>query len=249
MFSRTAGRFTDEHLRILEQLAGSVGSASRVPNEKPASDPNRNVRADIRLLLESEPAYRVFFRNLIDLAASPRSTTSSKSNNPWTDVLVDSRLPWKGFVESVVLHFAIAGMLFGLSRIWPHELIVSPRPIRAEDVTYYPPESFPARQSSRPPALANKSRCQLVTKSQKHFVMPACPPPRVPITQTARLETPGAAAPVPPALAIAGSGLAPTKPGNLDINFALTTSRWNQRDAALPTTRSSRRCARSDRER
>ena len=64
VFSRTAGRFTDEHLRILEQLAGSVGSASRIPNEKPASDPNRNVRADIRLLLESEPAYRVFFRNL-----------------------------------------------------------------------------------------------------------------------------------------------------------------------------------------
>ena len=61
MFSRTAGKFTDEHLRILEQLAGSVGSASRIPNEKPASDPNRNVRADIRLLLESEPAYRVRF--------------------------------------------------------------------------------------------------------------------------------------------------------------------------------------------
>lgn len=207
VFSRTAGKFTDEHLRILEQLAGSVGSASRIPNGKPASDPNRNVRADIRLLLESEPAYRVFFRNLIDLAASPRSTTSSKSNNPWTDVLVDSRLPWKGFVESVVLHFAIAGMLFGLSRIWPHELIVSPRPIRAEDVTYYPPESFPAQQSYRPPALARQkplSAGHEIAKALRDARMPAAPSPD---HTDSRLRLPALAAPVPPALAIAGSGL------------------------------------------
>ena len=207
VFSRTAGKFTGEHLKILEQLASSVGSASRTPREKPVSDPNRNVHADITLLLESEPAYRVFFRNLIDLAASPRSTTSSKSNNAWTDVLVDSRLPWKGFVESVVLHLAIAGMLFGLSRIWPHELIVSPRPIRAEDVTYYPPQSFPARQSYRPPALAKQKSLSAgheIAKALRDARMPAAASPD---HTDSRLRLPALAAPVPPALAIAGSGL------------------------------------------
>ena len=158
VFSSTPGIFTDQHLKRLQQLANWVGSVANTPSEKPICGSNVDVQLnghpDITLLVELEPAYRAFFRNLADLVSlrSPaRLARSSSQMRGWNDVFVDSHIPWQRFLESVFLHIVVAGMLSGLSRISPRELVVSPRPLHEAHVTYYPfSQSFPARGSSRP---------------------------------------------------------------------------------------------------
>jgi hypothetical protein len=160
VFSDAPGVFTDQHLKTLQQLASWVGSLANMPSEVPICGSNVDVplngHLDITLLVALEPAYRAFFGNLADIV-SPRSSTwlagSSSQTHGWNDVLVESHIPWKRFIESVFLHVAVVGMLSGLSRIWPRELLVSPPPLREAHVTYYPfSQSFPAQESS-PPAV------------------------------------------------------------------------------------------------
>ncbi len=171
VFSDTPGVFTDHHLKTLQQLATWVGSSANLPSEAPIHsskvgskvgsnvsnvDVQLNRHPDITLLVSLEPAYRVFFRNLADMVSlrSPaRVAASSSQMHGWNDVLVDSPIPWKRFIESVFLHLVVVGMLSGLSRIWPQEMLVSPPSIREAHVTYYPfSQSFPAHESS-PPAV------------------------------------------------------------------------------------------------
>jgi hypothetical protein len=122
VFSSAPGVFTDQHLKTLRQLADWVGSTN-MPSEAPIFGSN-------------SPA---------DLAGSSIQT------HGWNDVLVESHIPWKRFIESVLLHIVVIGMLSGLSIIWPRELIVSPPSLREAHVVYYPfSQSFPARESSRP---------------------------------------------------------------------------------------------------
>jgi len=156
VFSSTPGIFTDQHLKRLQQLANWVGSAANMLSEAPICGSNTDVQPngdpEITLLMELEPAYRAFFRNLDDLVSlhsSTRLPRSSSQMHGWNDVLVDSYVPWHRFLESVFLHFVVVGMLSGLSIIWPRELLVSPPSLREAQVTYYPSQSFPARGSSR----------------------------------------------------------------------------------------------------
>ena len=150
--SITPGIFTDQHLKRLQQLASLVGAAAHMPSE--VVDVPLNGYPDIVLLVELEPAYRAFFRNLADLVSrrSPaRRAGSSSQMDGWNDVLVDFPIPWKRFFESVLLHIIVVGMFSGIARIWPPEVLVSPRPLREARVTYYPfSQSFRARESSRP---------------------------------------------------------------------------------------------------
>jgi GAF domain len=163
VFSSTPGVFTDHHLKTLQQLATWVGSAANMPSEVPIFswnvsnvDVQLNRHPDITLLVALEPAYRAFFGNLADLVSlhsSARLAGSSSQTHGWNDVLVESHIPWKRFIESVFLHVVVIGILLGLSRIWPREMLVSPPSIREAHVTYYPfSQSFPAHESS-PPAV------------------------------------------------------------------------------------------------
>ncbi len=160
VFSDTPGVFTDHHLKTLQQLATWVGSSANMPSEAPICgskvDVQLNGHPDITLLVSLEPAYRAFFRNLADMVSlrSPaRVAGSSSQTHGWNDVLVESPIPWKRFIESALLHLVVVGMLSGLSRIWPREMLVSPPSIREAHVTYYPfSQSFPAQESS-PPAV------------------------------------------------------------------------------------------------
>ena len=160
VFSDAPGVFTDQHLKTLQQLASWVGSAANMPSEVPICGSNVDVQfnghLDITLLVTLEPAYRAFFGNLADLVSlrsSARLAGSSSQTHGWNDVLVESHIPWKRFIESVFLHVVVVGMLSGLSKIWPRGLLVSPPPLREAHVTYYPfSQSFPAQESS-PPAV------------------------------------------------------------------------------------------------
>jgi len=160
VFSSAPGVFTDRHLKTLQQLANWVGSAANMPSQTPICGSNVDVQLnslpDIKLLVALEPAYRTFFRNLADMVSvgSPaRLAVSPIQTHGWNDVLIDSHLPWKRFIESVFLHIVVIGLLSGLSIIWPRELVVSPPSIREAHVVYYPfSQSFPAHNSS-PPAV------------------------------------------------------------------------------------------------
>jgi hypothetical protein len=163
VFSNTPGVFTDHHLKTLQQLATWVGSAANLPSAVPIRGSNADVQLnrhrDITLLVALEPAYRAFFGNLADLVSlrsSARLARSSSQTDGWNDVLIESHIPWKRFIESVFLHVVVVGVLSGVSEIWPRELVLSPPSLRAAHVVYYPvSQSFPAQESS-PPAVHPK---------------------------------------------------------------------------------------------
>src|SRR6266849_641145 len=194
VFSSVPGVFTDQHLKTLRQLADWVGSAN-MPSERPICGSN-------------SPA---------DLAGSSIQT------HGWNDVLVESHIPWKRFIESVLLHIVVIGMLSGLSIIWPRELILSPPSLREAHIVYYPvPQSFPARESSRPAVLpmpqhtsanqevikAGRDREPLVTSETRGTddgqKVPALKtPPAMPmsaISRSKKLELGAAVLPPPPGI-------------------------------------------------
>src|SRR5438094_4672783 len=67
-----------------------------------------------KLLLELEPAHRVFFGNLLDtllFRPAPHVSTTSRPGRFWGDVFVEPEMPWWGFLESMLWHMlAIAGI-------------------------------------------------------------------------------------------------------------------------------------------
>ena len=160
VFSDTPGVFTDQHLKTLQRLASWVGSAANMPSEVPICGSNVDVQLnghlDITLWVALEPAYRAVFgtqADIVSLRSSARLAGLSSQTHGWNNVLVESHIPWRRFIESVLLHVVVVGMLSGLSRIWPRGLLVSPPPLREAHVTYDPfSQSFPAQESS-PPAV------------------------------------------------------------------------------------------------
>jgi hypothetical protein len=80
----------------------------------------------------------------------------------WNDILIENRVPWKRFLESIALHIVVVGALSSLSAIWP--TVTPRRPLREARVTHYPvSQSFPAYSNSR---TANRS-WQYVSADQK----------------------------------------------------------------------------------
>jgi len=225
VFSDAPGVFTDQHLKTLQQLARWVGSAANMPSEEPVCGSNVDVQLnghlDITLLIALEPAYRAFFGNLTDivsLRSSARLAGSPSQTHGWNDVLVESHIPWKRFIESVFLHVVVVGMLSGLSKIWPRGLLVSPPPLREAHVTYYPfSQSFPAQESS-PPAVhsmrqhtsapqevikAGRDREPLVARAADGQKIDALttPPPAMPLSAISpppKLDLGAAVLPPPP---------------------------------------------------
>jgi hypothetical protein len=120
-----------------------------------------NPSAQLKLLLEMEPATRVFFRNLFDLLlfrSTSRIPTTSRQAPFWSDVFVYARVPWWRFAESMVCHvLTIAAVLIG-SRAWTQ--LEQPQPLRIsrkDYVTYYTPsQSFPAMKARIAPRTASR---------------------------------------------------------------------------------------------
>jgi hypothetical protein len=104
----------------------------------------------LRLLLEPEPAHRVFLRNLADLAFSrtlPPIAFTSTPETSWNDVFVPSSVPWRRFVESLLGHMIVVTALLILVPKWPSEPIQRPRAFDKYVSYYTPPGSFPALRS------------------------------------------------------------------------------------------------------
>src|SRR6059058_5054532 len=107
----------------------------------------------LRLLLELEPAHRVFFRNLADIllfrSISPVATTSRPAPF-WRDVFVCSGVPWRWMVGSTLSHMMVIAAMLILSQLWAQrEPLQHRRTFYKSYVSYYTPSpSFPALRSS-----------------------------------------------------------------------------------------------------
>jgi hypothetical protein len=118
-------------------------------------DAKLQVAPRLKLLLEFEPAHRVFFRNLTDALLRrqvPRVPLTSRPGPFWNDVFVYSAMPWRSFFESILWH------VFVVAVIWTVFLRGGPRLETARQqqmfhdsrITYYAPsKSFPATESRR----------------------------------------------------------------------------------------------------
>jgi GAF domain len=114
-----------------------------------------------KLLLELEPAWQVFFGNLVDLLFPPRTVPLKLTSRPaafWTDVFVPSRLPWDQFVQSMSLHvimLAVLGLV-DLALLQRPQLKPGRLPFNKSDVIYYLPPEY--MQSLRKESELSPSR-------------------------------------------------------------------------------------------
>ncbi len=108
-----------------------------------------------RLLLELEPAYRVFFSNLADfllLSSVPSYDLVSQPAPFWDDVFIPNGAPWLGLLESAFWHtIFILLPVFLLQGWFPRQIEI--QPMSAAHIIYYRPDpAFPAHGSSPPMA-------------------------------------------------------------------------------------------------
>jgi hypothetical protein len=176
----------------------------------------------LRLLLEFEPAHRVFFRNLADALwrQEPRVALSSRPGAFWNDVFVYSAMPWRSFSESILWH------VFVLAVIWtlflnagaPHETSRQ-RMFRDSRIIYYPPQkSYPATESRRARAreqpkarreLAHQQKIRVTAEPTAHTLVL---PPDLMLAHSGQPDSVvrkiAAATPVLPAMPLAATGRA-----------------------------------------
>jgi hypothetical protein len=145
-------------LRLLDEGSGSCAS-------------NMNARPHVprlKLLLNQEPAHRIFFSNLTDTLLRrtvAQVTTTSRPGPFWNDVFVYSGMPWRSFFESVLWHVLVVAVVWSLFWRAPRET-AQQKMFRESHIVYYPPsKSFPTVESRRPrvrpqPKLQSKSAAQ-----------------------------------------------------------------------------------------
>jgi hypothetical protein len=143
-----------------------VGSVPGVTLSPGASGLNPITRPDsqagLKLLVELEPAYRVFLRNLADVLrpASPGEPTIWSASF-WREAFFDSGIPWYRFAETLVGQLVVVAMVLLVSQVWTTQDQPRQRSVfENTHLTYYKPDgSFPALRGSpaRPQAVFRKS--------------------------------------------------------------------------------------------
>ena len=136
-FSSQRFAFHDGDLVVLENLAETILEIRSSFNPLPT--PN--------LLFKVEPAYRVFFNNLIDTLHPPQNPPLKLTSLParfWPDVFVPSQLPWRRFAQSMLLHVIMVGALGGLLEFGfsQPQLRHSQLRMNKSDVIYYSPSDY-----------------------------------------------------------------------------------------------------------
>ncbi len=102
--------------------------------------------ADLRLLVASDPWFRVFLQNLGDLFRRREPAHLQLQSAPadfWSDVFVDRRLPWPRFMQSGAYHIVALAMIL----VGSHFLALQPRvtavpTFNHADVVYYAPTEY-----------------------------------------------------------------------------------------------------------
>ncbi len=196
VFSSQRFAFHDGDLAVLDQLA----QTALVPpsSNKPVPVPS--------LLIEFEPAYRVFLSNLVDLVHPPRTASLKLTSRPgrfWPDVFVPSRVPWKQFAQSMVLQTIMLAGLGALLELGLSQPRLRQTPsFNKEDIVYYLPAEYLPLVTKQP------ATPQHTTALAKSPVLSA--KTKLPALSVRRGSGPARAeASIVPPKAFAGSRLAP----------------------------------------
>jgi hypothetical protein len=135
-FSSERFAFHDGDLVVLENLAETILEIRSSFKARPTP----------KLLFKLEPAYRVFFGNLIDTLHPPLLPPLKMTSLPsrfWPDVFVPSQLPWRRFAQSMLLHVITIVVLGGLLEFG---FLQRPRQkqfrFNKSDVVYYSPSDY-----------------------------------------------------------------------------------------------------------
>lgn len=131
-----------------------------VPNAIP-QQPTPGPEFALHLLIEPEPWFRVFLRNLGDLfrPEPPQVWLSAKPATYWADALVNRPAPWTAIGNSFLCHALGIFAVYGLTLLWlhqPHTLpqeLPAARPIDQYELSEYLPavHSTPEHQRHKPP--------------------------------------------------------------------------------------------------
>src|ERR1700722_10377497 len=114
--------------------------------------------ADLRLLVEPKPWFRIFVQNLRDFfqrseVFNPQSTISDQKSSVtfWPDVFVDHGLPWRRFAQSGACHVLVFAMIWAGSRLLALRPRVTAQPVftRADVIYYSPTEYLPPLDTRR----------------------------------------------------------------------------------------------------
>ena len=156
-----------EHMRRkrrTERTNAKPKSASAPVLWRSGASTGRKAAPPLSLLLELEPAHRVFFRNLADILLfrpTPSIPTTSRPAAFWPDVFVNPVVPWRRLLESLLCHTIAVAALFLLSQPWAQPEQSPRRVFHKSYVSYYTPSnSFPALRGSQSPVRA-RTRKQL----------------------------------------------------------------------------------------
>jgi hypothetical protein len=172
----------------------SLGLALR--SADPAVYPKAELR--LHLLVELEPAYRVFFRNLADLIVPPNEPPLFLSSRPVLfprPFYIRTGVSWSVVLESIAWHLAAVPLLLTLwtwSSGWERQrypLQPATTALSYAQLTYYSPtESFPARGASQgrglPPDDAAMPRQPVIHVTEERR-QPVTTPPTVKVSGAA----------------------------------------------------------------
>ena len=115
-----------------------AASKSGFPSIKPLSPVPR-------LLIELEPAHKVFVGNLRDFLLPDKGTTVSASSSPgifWADVFVVARTPWKSFGQSLFAHALVAAIFLTAFKFAPPPHVLERTPFDHSRVIYFSPSEY-----------------------------------------------------------------------------------------------------------
>ena len=116
----------------------------------------------LRLLVELEPAHRVFLRNLSDtLRSIPPRAHEFRSLSFWREVFFYSGLPWRRFGQSLLGHAVALTLVLIVSHSWTEDQPLRRSPFENTHLTYYKPDgSYPALRGN-PAPVQRASRKQI----------------------------------------------------------------------------------------
>jgi TonB family protein len=92
---------------------------------------------ELQLVIEIEPAHRVFLRNLGDLfRRQPQFQTTTRPAQFWPDVFVDTHISRRSLAQSGLWHVLLIVSIYGLSKAWTPDVAVLSA-FRNTQITYY----------------------------------------------------------------------------------------------------------------
>ena len=153
VFSPEPRAFDDSCLQLIARLAQSA-----VPTPPACTPP--------KLLVETEPAHRVFLRNLSETLFPPHLAPLKRTSLParfWGDVFVPSQVPWRRFFQSLAAQSMMTAALVAAVELGGFQTSsVRPTQLNRADVVYYSPSEYARALHAGTASVPSMRRAALV---------------------------------------------------------------------------------------